>query len=149
MDAFFTTFGINGKLLVVQMINFGVLLAALSYFLYKPVMQMLDERRAMVEKGVSDAAEAERKLKMANTESKELVGKAAREAEDIISHARGHALERGATIEREAKERAKRLAHEAVEKAEELKRTAMKESDAAIAKAALLAAEKILSEKRT
>lgn len=129
------------------MINFGVLLGALTYLLYTPVMKMLDERRALVEKGVKDAAAAAGKLKEAQEESRDMVGKAAREAEDIIGHARSHALERGATIEREAKERADRLTKDAAERAEATKIAAMKESDAAIAKAAVLAAEKILSQK--
>ncbi len=147
MGEFFTTFGVNWKLLVIQAVNFGVLLGALSYLLYTPVMKMLDERKALVAKGVQDAAEAKERLATAAAESRTLVGKAALEAEGIVSHAREHAVTRGADIERVAKERADVIVKEAAERAEALKVAAMKESDAAIAKAAVLAAEKILQGK--
>lgn len=148
MGEFFTTFGVNWKLLIVQAVNFGVLLGALTYLLYTPIMKMLDERKALVERGVKEAAEASEKLALASAESRTMVGKAALEAEGILSHAREHAVARGADIERVAKERADALVKEAAARAEALKVSAMKESDAAIAKAAVLAAEKILSEKK-
>ena len=45
MQQLFAAFGINWKLLLIQGINFSVLLAILSYFLYRPLMKVIDERR--------------------------------------------------------------------------------------------------------
>lgn len=39
MDQLIQAFGIDAKLITVQIINFGILLAALTYFLYKPVLK--------------------------------------------------------------------------------------------------------------
>jgi F0F1-type ATP synthase membrane subunit b/b' len=58
MDAILTTFGIDWHLLLLQGINFGILLAGLTYFLYKPVMRMLEERSNTVRQGVEDAHKA-------------------------------------------------------------------------------------------
>lgn len=143
-----TTFGIDWRLLVIQMVNFGVLLAALSYLLYKPVLTMLAERQAAVEKGVRDAEAAAMRLKEADHEKSALIGKAAAEAETIVAHARTHAVERGSQIEEDAKERADRMIKDAAEKTEAMKVAAMNESKAAIAQAAVLAAEQILKEKK-
>ena len=145
MAEIFATFGINGKLLLVQVVNFSVLLGALTYLLYKPILAMLEERRGVIAQGVRDAEKAGEALKSAGVERDALVGAAAREAEQIVARAREHAVSRGAEIEIEAKARAERLLKEAVEKGDALKDAALKESDAAIARAAVLAAEKILA----
>jgi len=52
MSDLFAAFGVNWKLLLVQAVNFGLLLSALTYFLYKPVLRMIDERREKVAEGV-------------------------------------------------------------------------------------------------
>lgn len=145
MAEIFATFGINGKLLLVQVVNFSVLLGALTYLLYKPVLSMLEERRRVIAQGVRDAEKAGEALRSAGVERDALVGAAAREAEHIVARAREHAVSRGAEIETEAKVRAERLLKEAIEKGDALKDAALKESDAAIARAAVLAAEKILA----
>lgn len=145
MAELFATFGINWKLLIIQAVNFGVLLAALSYFLYTPILRLLDERKKHIEKGVKDATDAAEKLLHASEESGRIIGGAAKDAEGIIAHAREHAVSRGAEIEAHAKERAEGILKEAAERGEALKDSAIRESEAAIAKAAVLAAEKILA----
>jgi len=57
MAELFTNLGINWKVLIAQIINFGILLFVLKYFLYGPVMKMLDSRREKLEqdKKLSDS----------------------------------------------------------------------------------------------
>ena len=45
MEKVLDVFGIDWKLLLINAVNFGLLLATLSYFFYKPMMRMLDLRR--------------------------------------------------------------------------------------------------------
>jgi F-type H+-transporting ATPase subunit b len=144
MSELFATFGINGKLLVVQLVNFGILLAALTYLLYKPLMTLMEERAALIGKGVKDAEAAQKKLAAAEAESRTIVGGAASEAERIIGNARAHALERGVAIEAAAKDRAESIVKEAAQRGESITAEALRESKSAVAKAAVLAAEKIL-----
>jgi hypothetical protein len=68
MSELFATFGINGKLLVVQLVNFGILLAALTYLLYKPLMTLMEERAQFIGKGVKDAEAAQKKLAAAEAD---------------------------------------------------------------------------------
>ena len=148
MSELFAAFGINWKLLLVQAVNFGLLLSVLTYFLYKPVLKIIDERQRKIAEGVQTAAAADQKLADAKTESEGIVGSAAREAEGLLASARSRADERAVEIVRAAELRAASAVKEAAERAEEAKRQLMKESEREIARAAMLAAEKILREKK-
>jgi len=147
MSELFATFGVNWKLLLIQALNFGALLAILTYFLYKPILRIIDERREKIAEGVRTAEAASRRLEEAKTEGEQLVGGAAREAESIIATARTRADERASEIVKGAETRAASTLSDAAERAEEAKRQALKESEREIARAAMLAAEKILREK--
>jgi F-type H+-transporting ATPase subunit b len=147
MGELFATFGINWKLLIAQMINFSVLLAILWYFLYRPVMRIIDERRARIAEGVAKAQAADQRLEEAKAEGDQMIGQAAREAEGLVANARVRAEERGSEIVKAAEERAAATVKDAHERAEEAKRQALKATEREIAKAAVLAAEKILREK--
>ena len=144
MAALISAFGLNWKLLLIQGINFGVLLAGLTYFLYTPVMNLIDERRKMVAEGVRQAQEADRVLADSKKRGDETIGSAAREAEGLVSAARSRADEKGQEIVRIAEEKAHGIMVEANARAEEAKRQALRESEKEITKAAILAAEKIL-----
>src|SRR3989338_6227925 len=133
MSDLFAVFGVNWKLLLIQGLNFGVLLALLSYFLYKPMFAVITERQKKIEQGVTTAEAAAQKLKEAHGESKKIVGNAAREAEGLVATARTQAEEQGGGIVKAAAARA-----------EEAKRQALHESEREIARAAMLAAEKVI-----
>lgn len=145
MEQLFATFGINWKLLLIQGVNFSVLLVALSYFLYRPVMKLLDERREKIAEGVRAAEAAQQRLAAAEEEGETLVGAAAREAESLVASARNRADEKGSEIVKSAETKAESIVREATARAEESQRRAMQESERGIAKAAMLAAEKILA----
>lgn len=147
MGELFSTFGIDWKLLIIQVVNFLVLLGALTYFLYKPLMNLLDERRAKIAQGVRAADAAAQRLAAAQEESQELVGAGAREAEQLVAAARIRAEEKGVEIVKIAEAKADAALKDATARAEEAKRRALQESEKEIAKAALLAAEKILAAK--
>ncbi len=57
--------GIDWRLLIAQLINFGILLAVLYKFLYKPVLKLLHERSTKIEDGLKNAEAVEVKLKEA------------------------------------------------------------------------------------
>ncbi len=147
MGELFSTFGINGSLLLTQLVNFAVLLTALTYFLYKPLMKTIDERRSKIAEGVRAAEAADQRLADAQEESSRLVGAGAREAEGLVAAARIRAEEKGSEIMKASEAKAEAVLKDAAIRAEEAKRTAMQESEKEIAKAAMLAAEKILSAK--
>ncbi len=144
MQELFAAFGINWKLLLVQAFNFGLLLAVLWYFLYEPVLKLIDDRRKKIAEGVQNAEAAARRLAEAKAEGEGIIGGASREAEGIVASARSRAEDKAEEIVKEAESRASSLLKDAALRAEEAKRQALKESEREIARAAMLAAEKIL-----
>ncbi len=144
MNELISTFGLDWRLLIIQMVNFGILLFVLKRFLYGPIMSMLDERKRVIEQGVKDAEEAARKNTEAEAEGKIIIADATREGDSIIAKSQVRAEEKGAGILSAAEEKAVLLARDAEMRAQETKEKAMRESREEIAKAAILVAEKIL-----
>ena len=147
MGAFFSAFGLDWHLLLVQAVNFGVLLAVLTYFLYRPILKIIDDRREKIAEGVRTAEAASQRLAEAQAEGEGIVGAAAREAEGLVATARSKADELGVQAQRDAEARADSILKDAQARAEEAKRQALAQSEREIAKAAMLAAEKILRDK--
>jgi F-type H+-transporting ATPase subunit b len=54
--------GIDFKLLIAQIINFGILLAILVKILYRPILKALEERKQRIEESLKKAEEIDRKV---------------------------------------------------------------------------------------
>ena len=147
MEAIFSTFGIDWRLLLVQGVNFGVLLLGLTYFLYKPVMGMLDERERKVVRGVEDAEAAATKLAAVEAERSSALAQAGREADSILAQARSAAEAQEREILAHAERAALALAEGAAKEAQETKAHALTESREEIAKLIVLGVEKMLTHK--
>ncbi len=147
MDQILHAFGIDWRLIVIQIFNFAILAGLLWYFLYTPILKVLNERQQKVEKGVKDAEAAEKSLQEAGSEKSKIVTNAHSEASEIVDRAKKHADEKGAVIVSDAQGKADRIMSDAKDKGEELKEQAKKESEAEVARLAILAAEKVLQEK--
>jgi F-type H+-transporting ATPase subunit b len=147
MQEILHAFGIDWRLISIQIFNFVALVLILWYFLYQPVLKLLNERQKKIEQGVKDAEDAEAALENADAEKTKIVTTAHNEAGDIVERAKKHADEKGSVIVSEAQDKAERIMSDAKDKGEELKTQAKDESEAEIAKLAVLAAEKVLKEK--
>lgn len=148
MQDLFAAFGIDWRLLLIQAVNFGLLLLILWRFLYRPVLRIIDERRGKIAESVQKAEAADRRLAEADAEGKQVVAGAAKEAEGMIANARTRADQEAADILKRTQAKAEQVLAEAQARAEEEKRQAMMAGEKEIARAAMLAAEKLLREKR-
>lgn len=144
MESLLDAFGIDWKLLLAQLVNFGVLFVALTWLLYKPVMKTLDERAAKIAQGVEDAELASRKAANADEEASKVVKGAESEAEGIVASARDLAGTEKSRIVKEAEARAAQVAADAEARAQETAAKALRESEREVARLAVLAAEKVL-----
>ena len=149
MTDLFAAFGLDWRLLLIQALNFAILLAVLWRFLYTPVLTMIDERRAKVAEGVQKAEAADRRLSEADQEGRGIVASASKDAEGIVASARNRAEEQAGEISKRAQERADQLLADAQARADEAKRQALATGEKEIARAAMLAAEKILEKKHS
>lgn len=87
METFINDFGIKPVLLAAQAVNFFILLFLLKKFLYKPILTVLEERKARIQEGLRNAAEIERKLARIIDERDVKLKEATRESEMIIKKA--------------------------------------------------------------
>ena len=147
MQELFSAFGVNWSLLIAQAVNFGIVLVALWYFLYKPVLATLAKRQAMVAKSVEDANQVAELFAQADSEAESRVKAADTEAEEIVRAAREAAGTEKARLLKEAEERAALVAKDAEAHAAESIAKARRESEQDIARLAVLAAEKVLKER--
>ncbi len=144
MDQIITVFGIDWKLLLIQAVNFGVVLFVLERFLYRPVIKMIDERREKIEQGVKNAEVASFELQKAETKSRELISKAEMEARETLISGKRMAEEKAEKIKTEAEEKNRMILEAALKEGEEMKKRAMEELKGEVSRLGILAAEKIL-----
>lgn len=85
------TLGVNWMGIVAQMINFGILLAVLSYFLYRPILRVLDERRDRVQKSMDHAATLEHQVHEMEKERKHKLKELDDQAKNLAEESRKHA----------------------------------------------------------
>ncbi len=147
MESLIHAFGIDVKLIVVQIINFTVLAGILTYLLYKPVLKMLADREAKIKQGLEDAKQAGEAREKAEDERKEIVGEAHKEAEAVVLRSSESAKEKAEEIMFDANTRAEGVVKTAMEQGETIRTEALKKSEAEIAKMAVLAAEAVLKER--
>ncbi len=147
MEELFHAFGIEWQLLAAQVVNFGIVVAALTYFLYKPLMKVLTERQAKIAQGVKDAEAVAQEKTVVASQKAGIIAKAEQDAAGIVDRAAVQAKEERAGILRAAQERAEGVLRDADLQSEALKEAALKESREEIARTAILAAEKILATK--
>ena len=147
MESLLQAFGIDARLIVVQIINFVVLAGLLSYFLYKPVLKVLADREERIKQGILDAEEAAQAKARAQEEKQVVLSAAQKEAAEIDARAKAHAETKEAEIVAQAHDKASHIVKDAESKSIQLKEQALKESEAEIAKLAILAAEKVINER--
>lgn len=147
MEQLIAAFGIDVRLIIIQAVNFGLLMVVLTYFLYTPVLKLLRERQEKIAQSLKDADAAAKAREDAEAEKRSIVAAANQEAVAMAERATAHAKEKAAAIEAEAQAKAVQAKVAAETAAAELKAKALKESEAEIAKLAILAAEKVLRDK--
>ena len=147
MGAVLTTFGIDWRLLIINAVNFGLLMFALWYFLYAPVTRLLEERRQKVAKGVEDAAAAARKLSEIEHSRREVLAQAGKEADEVLSAARASATQKEREIIGRGEATASTLVRDAEAQALDMKARAIEESKQEVAKLIVLGIEKSLTAK--
>jgi len=89
----FTKLGIDLKLLLAQIVNFSILLAVLTWLVYKPILAVLDKRKKMIEKNVADAQKMEERLQKLEEDREKILDKAAKEAMETMEKAKKEAEE--------------------------------------------------------
>ena len=104
--------------ILISLANLTILFLLLKKFLYKPVLKMLDERRAQIESDYSDAAKAKQSAESKDNELTSRLSNAKAEAEEIVKEAANTAKIRGDKIVEDARTTADSIIRQAEEDAE-------------------------------
>jgi F-type H+-transporting ATPase subunit b len=136
--------GIDGKLLLGQIVNFLILLVLLRVFLYGPLVKMLEERREKAKKSLFDAQEIEKKLAETDKKSKEIMQNTSNEASRIIEETQKIAAKEKKDIIENAKTQAEKILKDAHTEAKKSKDGIIAEAKREIAGVITLALDKIV-----
>lgn len=105
--------GLNLPLLLAQVINFFIVLLALRMFLYKPVLNMLDQRAQRVREGLQAAEQSKEKAVETEQEVARQLEDARRQGQALIAQAQ----EASSRIQEDSRSLARREADALLERA--------------------------------
>jgi F-type H+-transporting ATPase subunit b len=136
--------GLNPVSILWHTINFLLLLFLLQRFLYKPVLQMLDERQRKIRESVEAADRMRQETAQADLERADALREARRQAEEIVTRAMQEADRLRAEARGQAQEEAQRIVSRAEQEAVAERQQAMLELRRQVADLAVLAASKVI-----
>jgi F-type H+-transporting ATPase subunit b len=79
--------GFNLPALIAQLINFVLLLIIFRLLLYKPLLNMLDQRKKRIQEGIEASDEAKRRLSETEQETAKEMDRARQEGQGLIAQA--------------------------------------------------------------
>lgn len=109
MNALLDQLGINLPLFVSQIVNFFILLAMLTFFVYKPLIRVIKKRNAKIKEGLEKAEEADVRLKEVDIIAGEKLKKADQESIQIIQNTENKAKVLEQSLQKKAEDHQKEL----------------------------------------
>ena len=139
-----STLGIDWALLLAQIINFGIILFILTKFVYRPVLNLIDKRRQLVEQSMRDVEAIEVQKRDAEKARKERLARADQEAGLILERAKADADQVKKEIVTAAEREVDNLRQRGKKELEDERARVYGEVQEQMTKAALAMTEKIL-----
>lgn len=138
--------GINIGYLIMQILIIIIFMFLLKGLVYKPILKVLDERKARVAKGLEDARQAAIARDNADTEAKKILDSARQEAAKIRQDAVAQAEESAKGIRSNAENEARQIVAAASEDAEEERNSILSELRGQVAAISIAAANRLVGE---
>ena len=136
--------GISLTELVFYLINFLILIGALTKFLYKPFLNVMETRKQSIQDALDNAEAINRRADEKLQNYSRRIAKVEEEGREIIREAKQRADAQAAYIIREANEKADQIVAAAERQVELERRKALEDMKQHVAALAILAAEKIV-----
>lgn len=96
--------GFNWHVAFANFVNFLIILFLLNKFFFGKLGKTISDRQAIIERGLTQASDAEKALSRAEEEKKEIIHAAKKEGHAIISEAEAQAKALAASIKEEAEQ---------------------------------------------
>ena len=147
MESIINAFHIDWKIIVAQVINFGIVFLVLYFYAIKPLSKIMKERGEKIEKGVNDAKTNVEILNKTKIEYEEVVNNARKEADKIFQEGKKEAQAKKTLMLDEAKQEVALIIENGKKTLEIEKVKMVEEAKKEIVGLALKATEKILGTK--
>jgi F-type H+-transporting ATPase subunit b len=138
--------GINLGYLLTQILGITALLLILTAFVYKPMLRVLDERKARIAKGLEDARQASIARENADMEARRILDEARAEAANLRREAVVAAESAGKDVEAKAREDARAIIANAQTEATEERNRILADLRGQVAAISIAAANKLVGE---
>lgn len=149
MESLISTFNIDWKLFVAQLINFAIVFSVLYFLAFKPLVKTMTERSEKIDQSLKDADAIEKRLSLTEKEREEIIVAAKKQANLIVEGANKRGEERKTELIAKAKEEIGQVINAEKERIARDKAETLKEIKKEVAELVILSVEKLLSEKMT
>ena len=147
MESIINAFHIDYKIIIAQMVNFGIVFIVLYFYAIKPLGKIMKERSDKIEKGVNDAKTNAQILDKTKIQYEEAVVKAKAEANEIFQEGKKEASAKRAVMLEEAKNEVALVIENGKKTLEAEKIKMVEEAKKEIVELAMRATEKLLATK--
>lgn len=138
--------GLNLGYLLVQILNFIIIFLILSAFAYKPLLNLLNERRKRIAQGLEDAKIAAEARENAEHEAAEIIAKAQADAAERMRESTERAVAAEKEIIAEAEKESAKIRQDAVSEANQERERILAEVRGQIAALSMAAAQRLIGE---
>lgn len=147
MEEFVQTFHIDWKLMIAQIINFGLVFLVFYFLAAKPLRKLMKERTEEIEGGLVNAKTNEELLKATKTEYESALQKARLEADAIFNESKKEVVKKREEMLENAKKEVATMIDAGKKSLEQEKTKMVNDAKNELASLAILAAEKVMQEK--
>ena len=147
MEEFVETFHIDWKLMIAQIINFGLVFLVFYFLAAKPLRKLMKERTEEIEGGLTNAKTNEELLKATKTEYESALQKARLEADAIFNESKKEVVKKREEMIENAKKEVATMIDAGKKSLEQEKTKMVNDAKNELASLAILAAEKVMQEK--
>jgi F-type H+-transporting ATPase subunit b len=147
MEEFVETFHIDWKLMIAQIINFGLVFLVFYFLAAKPLRKLMKDRTEEIEGGLTNAKTNEELLKATKTEYDSALQKARIEADAIFNESKKEVVKKREEMIENAKKEVATMIDAGKKSLEQEKVKMLNDAKNELASLAILAAEKVMQEK--
>lgn len=144
-----TKLGINPTLILAQVVSFLILFFILKALIYKPLLNLFDKRKKMIEKNVEDTRRIEERLEKLEVERKAVLSEASKEAMLVVEKAKKESEKEREEVLAKAKKEISTLAERYREQLAAEKANMIREIKAEIAELIVSGSQKIIRKEFT
>lgn len=140
------TLGINLKIFIAQLVNFLIVVLVMWKWAYKPIVSLLDERKAKVETSLKQAKDIEARVEKIEEERADIITAAKQEATEILKASRAQAEEQKTEMVAKAKREVERVIVHGKAQLQAEKQTMLREAKKDLVEIIVTGTQKILKD---